>query len=88
MTSSSVDKIEIRRRRENIQRDGMFFCTITCDGALPPGDGFPPREIVDRFLVLLVCMVFALPVELSISQPMSFLAFTLLILSLILLVGE
>jgi len=33
------------------------------------------------YLALLTCMAFVLPIELSLSQPMSFLTSTLLILS-------
>jgi len=39
-------------------------------------------ELIPWF-ALLACMAFALPVKLSLSQPMSFLTFTLPVLSLI-----
>jgi len=38
------------------------------------------RELIPHF-VLLACVALALPTKLSLSQPMSFLTFTLLILS-------
>lgn len=47
-----------------------------------------PWEAVNEFLVLLVCMDFVFPTELPLSRPVSFLTFTLPILSHILTQGQ
>lgn len=47
-----------------------------------------PVEVLNEFLVLFMCVAFALPFKLFFSPPVSFLTFSLLILTLILLVGE
>ena len=59
---------------------------VICDGALLSWRWLNPCLPMGRgelipWLALLVCEAFALPIKLSLSQPMSFLIFTLLILS-------
>ena len=95
VASCSVYKVGGRRKKKEegdiwslssqviIMHDGALLSWGWLNTCLPMGGG----ELILCF-AWLVCSAFAFPVKLSLPQPTSFPAFTLLILSLIPLVGS
>lgn len=85
MAACSVYKVKRRRRKERTFRLMVFptLVTVTCDGALCPGDGWTPSGHGEQGInslfcfALLVCVAFAFPDKFSLSQPTSSFPFTL-----------
>lgn len=78
MASCAAYRAGGRRKERNTQNDGVCLPKLLSEETRP---GFPrddrtpacPQEMMKEFLILLfLCVAFAPPVKLSLSQPMSF----------------